>query len=132
MTDMEEIRAFLKGAGVFLMVITIVGCAALADMAMNQVTGGSDKGGINTELVVGDKEQVLGTNQEVKAKNIGKVTGTSDNSVSAAGAEEVTVNNFEFPVWGIVMLIALAGLVGYLAPRPQAWKRFIGSKTNEQ
>ena len=109
--------------------ITIVGCSSLAGMAMDAVTGGS-KGGINTELVVGDKQQVLGTNQQVKAGTIGKVNGTSDNSVSAAGAEQVTVNNFEFPVWAILMLSALSTLIGYLAPRPKAWKRLIGSKTN--
>ena len=117
---------------IFFVLPIVISCSTLAPLVMDAFSGSASKGGINTELVVGDKEQVLGTNQEVKAKNIGKVTGTSDNSVSAAGAEEVTVNNFEFPVWGIVMLIALAGLVGYLAPRPQAWKRFIGSKTNEQ
>lgn len=108
----------------------LVGCSALTGMALDQLTGGGSKGGINTELVVGDKQQVLGTNQQVKAGTIGKVTGTSDNSVSATGAKEVTVNNNEFPVWGVVLMIALAGLVGYLAPRPQAWKRLIGSKTN--
>lgn len=108
----------------------VLGCAALAPLAMDALTGGS-KGGINTELVVGDKQQVLGTNQQVKAGTIGKVNGTSDNSVSATGAKEVTVNNNEFPVWGVVLMIGLAGLVGYLAPRPKAWKRLIGSKQND-
>ncbi len=115
---------------VYFLLPIIISCSTLMPMVMDAVTGSSDKGGINTELVVGDKQQVLGTNQQVKAGKIGKVTGTSDNSVSAAGAEQVTVNNFEFPVWGVVLMIALAGLVGYLAPRPQAWKRLIGSKTN--
>jgi hypothetical protein len=101
----------------------------LAPMLKDAVLGG-DKGGINTELVVGDKQQVLGTNQQVKSGTIGKVVGTSDKSVSATGAQEVIVNNNEFPVWGVVLMISLAGLVGYLAPRPQAWKRLIGSKTN--
>ena len=108
--------------------LLIASCSTIMPLVKDAVLGSADKGGINTELVVGDKQQVLGTNQQVKAGEIGKVTGTSDNSVSAAGAEEVTVNNFEFPVWGIVTLIGLAGLVGYLAPRPQAWKRLIGSK----
>ena len=107
----------------------IVSCSMLAPMLKDAVLGGS-KGGINTELVVGDKQQVLGTNQQVKAGTIGKVNGTSDNSVSAAGAKEVTVNNFEFPVWAILLLSVLSTLIGYLAPRPQAWKRLIGSKTN--
>ena len=114
-----------------MLLIALGSCSTLTDLAMNAVTGGASKGGINTELVVGDKQQVLGTNQQVKAGTIGKVNGTSDNSVSATGAHEVTVNNNEFPVWGVVLMIGLAGLVGYLAPRPQAWKRLIGSKTNE-
>jgi hypothetical protein len=98
----------------------------LADIALDQIKPSGSKGGINTELVIGDKEQVLGTNQEVKAGTIGKVTGTSDNSVSAAGAEQVTVNNNEFPVWAIFLIGALTTLIGYLAPRPKAWKRLIG------
>ena len=108
---------------------TLVGCAALADMAISQISGGS-KGGINTELVVGDKEQVLGTNIEVKAEEVGKVVGTSDNSILANNAKEVTVTNNTFPVWGIVALVGLAGLVGWLAPRPHAWKRLIKGKQN--
>jgi len=115
---------------IYFLLPIIISCSTLMPMVMDAVTGSADKGGINTELVVGDKQQVLGTNQQVKAGEIGKVTGTSDNSVSAAGAEQVTVNNFEFPVWGVVLMIALAGLVGYLAPRPKAWKRLIGSNTN--
>lgn len=107
-----------------------VSCSMLADIALDQISGGSSKGGINTELVVGDKEQVLGSNIEVKADEVGKVVGTSDNSILAPGAKQVEVTNNTFPVWGVVALVGLAGLVGYLAPRPQAWKRLIGSKTN--
>lgn len=110
-------------------VAALVSCSMLADLAMDAVGGGS-KGGINTELVVGDKEQVLGSNIEVKAKTVGKVVGTSDNSVIASHAKEVTVTNNEFPVYVILLVILLAGLVGWLAPRPNAWKRLIG-KPNE-
>lgn len=113
---------------VYFLLPIIVSCTLLTDMAMNAVSG--EKGGINTELVVGDKEQVLGSNIEVKADEVGKVVGTSDNSILAPGAKQVEVTNNTFPVWGVVALVGLAGLVGYLAPRPQAWKRLIGSKTN--
>ncbi len=102
----------------------LAGCSMLADLAMSSVTGAS-KGGINTELVVGDKEQVLGTNLEVKAKNIGKVNGTSDNSISAPSADSVAVTNNAFPIWAVFLIGGLTTLIGYLAPRPKRWKRFI-------
>ena len=107
----------------------LVSCSMLTDLAMNAVSG--EKGGINTELVVGDKEQVLGTNQEVDAKQVGKVVGTSDNSVVASNAKEVKVINNTFPVWAIGIFILLAMLVGWLAPRPALWKRMIKGKPNE-
>ena len=107
--------------------VIMSGCAALTPLIKDAVLGGS-KGGINTELVVGDKEQTLGTNQEVKAKNIGKVVGTNDNSVVAASAKEVKITNNSFPGWAIGILITLAALVGWLAPRPAIWKRAIQRK----
>ena len=109
----------------------LVSCSMLAPIVKDAVLGSTDKGGINTELVVGDKEQVLGSNIEVKAKEVGKVVGTSDNSVVASNAKEVIVTNNAFPIWGIVALVGLAGLVGYLSPRPKAWKRLINRKPNE-
>ena len=109
--------------------VLLYGCSALADIALDQISGGS-KGGINTELVVGDKEQVLGSNIEVDAKSVGKVVGTSDNSVQASNAKEVTVTNNTFPVWAILFLAGLSTLIGYLAPRPKRWKQLIGSKSN--
>ena len=112
-----------------LMLALVISCSMLADVAMDAIGGGS-KGGIDTEIVVGDKEQVLGTNQEVKADNIGKVVGSNDNSVQASNAKEVTVNNTAFPVWAIFFIGALTTTIGYLAPRPQAWKRLI--KGNKQ
>lgn len=104
----------------------IVSCTLLTDLAMNAV--GGDKGGINTELVLGDKEQVLGNNIEVKAEVVGKVVGTSDNSVSAPSAKQVTVTNNEFPMWAVFFIGTLTTLIGYLAPRPHAWKRLIGKE----
>lgn len=103
----------------------VVSCSMLVPMVKDAVLGSTSKGGINTELVVGDKEQVLGTNLEVKAENIGKVNGTSDNSISAPAADKVTVTNNTFPVWAIFLIGGLATLIGYLAPRPKAWKRLI-------
>lgn len=110
----------------------VVSCSMLTDLAIDAVKPGGSKGGINTELVVGDKEQVLGSNIEVKAKAVGKVVGTSDNSVVAPAAKEVTVTNNEFPYWAIGLLITLAGLVGYLSPRPNAWKRLIKKGTSNE
>ncbi len=42
-------------------IILMTSCAMLTDLAMDAIS--PDKGGINTELVVGDKNQTLGTNQ---------------------------------------------------------------------
>ena len=81
----------------------LMSCAMLADFALDQVKGGS-KGGINTELVVGDKEQVLGSNIEVKAKAVGKVVGTSDNSVVASSAKKVEVTNNVFNMWDVFLI----------------------------
>lgn len=117
---------------VYSLLIFLVSCSMIAPLLKDAVLGGGSKGGINTELVVGDKEQVLGTNLEVKADNIGKVTGTSDNSISAPAAKEVKVINNTFPVWAIMLLILLASLVGWLAPRPAMWKRMIKGTSNEQ
>ena len=103
-----------------------ISCSMLADLAMDSVSG--SKGGINTELVVGDKEQVLGTNLEVDAKNVGKVVGNNDNSTAIASAKEVQINNNALPLWVMFVLITLAGLVGWLAPRPHVWKRLIRNK----
>jgi len=113
----------MKEFVIALVVVLTIGCSMLTDLATSAV--GGSKGGINTELVVGDKEQVVGTNLEVKADEVGKVVGTSDNSVVAANAKEVQVTNNNFPSWGIGIVLLLALLVGWLAPRPKAWKRLI-------
>jgi len=112
----------------FLVSTLAVGCATLLPMVKDAVLGSASKGGINTELVVGDKEQVLGTNLEVDAKHVGKVVGMSDNSVIATNAKEVQITNNTIPLWIIGLLITLAGLVGWLAPRPALWKRAIQRK----
>lgn len=121
-----------KGLIILMVVYGLLGCTALGGIAMDVIKGSSSKGGINTELVIGDKEQVVGTNLEVKAKNVGKITGTSDNSVNAPGATEVKVINNTFPVWAVLLIGGLTTLIGYLAPRPQAWKRLIQRKTTNE
>lgn len=122
-------NAVHKSLVVALIVGVTVSCSMLSGLATSAL--GGSKGGINTELVVGDKEQVVGTNIEVKAKAVGKVVGTSDNSVVASNAKEVTVTNNTFPVWAIFLIGTLATLIGYLAPRPKAWKRLIQRKPND-
>ena len=106
----------MKAYLVVLVAVSLSGCAALADFALDKVTGGSN-GGINTELVVGDKEQVVGSNQEVKADTIGKVVGNSDNSTDATGAEFVEVVNINYPTWLIVILL-VGNVVFLCCPTP--------------
>ena len=136
MMKVVAMRARFKVGGEFYQLLVVlllaftISCSMLADLALDQVVGGQSKGGINTELIVGDKEQTLGTNQEVKADNIGKVVGTSDNSIVAAQAKQVTVTNNTFPAWGIGIIILLGLLVGWLSPRPKAWKKLIGNSND--
>lgn len=93
----------------------IGGCSTLASFAMDAIS--PSKGGINTEIVVGDKEQTLGTNQDVKANSIGTVVGQNDNSTDIASAKEVVVNNTTYPAW--LMIVLLIGNVVFLClPTP--------------
>jgi hypothetical protein len=112
-----------------LIVGTLVGCAALADIALEQVTG--QKGGINTELVLGDKKVTLGNETDVTAGNVGKVIGTNDNSVLAENALTVKVTNNTVPKYMVLVVLVLAGMVGWLSPRPKGWKRLIKRNNNE-
>ena len=113
-----------------ILVIALSGCAALTDFALDKVTGGSD-GGINTELVVGDKEQVVGSNIEVDAKNVGKVVGNSDNSTDAKGAEFVEVNNYEYPSW-VVPILSILVLLFWALPEPdKMWLAFKNRKRKD-
>ena len=86
--------------------LLLSGCSAIADFAISKLGGSS--GGINTELVVGDKELSLGANLDVKADRVDKVIGNSDNSVAAEGAEFVEVNNINYPTWLVVSLLILS------------------------
>tara|TARA_R110000772_G_scaffold22123_3_gene60104 strand:+ start:3131 stop:3505 length:375 start_codon:yes stop_codon:yes gene_type:complete len=124
----------MKAYLVVLVAMSLSGCAALADFALDKVTGGSN-GGINTELVVGDKEQTLGNNIEVKADNVGKVVGENDNTTHATGAEFVEVNNFSYPSWVVPVLLSLT-IVFLALPMPGKWPNMIrnlfnGKRTDE-
>ena len=106
-------------AYIAVLVVALTGCSAIADFAISKLGGSS--GGINTELVVGDKEQTLGNNIEVKADRVNNVIGNSDNTTNAKGAEFVEVNNINYPTWLIVVL--LLGNVAFLCmPMPGQMK----------
>ena len=107
-------------------IILMTSCAMLTDLAMDAIS--PDKGGINTELVLGDKNQTLGTNQEVKAEQIGTVVGQNDNHTDIKSADDVTITNQNFPAW-FVAGITLIGLIGWMAPTPtNMFKYFRKSK----
>ena len=106
-----------KRLGILGAVILLSGCSAVADFAASKLLGGDSGGGINTELVVGDKEQVVGSNIEVDAKSVGKVVGNSDNSTDATGAEFVEVVNINYPTWLIVVLL-LGNVLFLCCPTP--------------
>lgn len=105
----------------------LAGCSMLSSFALDALS--PNKGGINTEIVVGDKEQVLGTNQEVKANTIEKVIGTSDNSVAVQAAEEIQINNTNIPMWFVAALLVLA-ILGWVLPTPMTmFNRFTNRNT---
>lgn len=110
----------------FFCIAMLSSCAMLTDLAMNAVS--PDKGGINTELVVGDKEQTLGTNQEVKANNVGTVVGQNDNHTDIKAAEEVSITNQNYPAWLLLLLLG-GGLIGWVTDTPQTmWRKHKDSK----
>ena len=109
-------------AYIAVLVVALTGCSAIADFAISKLGGSS--GGINTELVVGDKEQTLGNNIEVKADRVDKVIGANDNSVAADGAEFVEVNNINYPTWLIVTLLLISFLFLCLPTPTNMYKAF--------
>ena len=130
---------------VLVAVLALSGCSALTKLATNALGGG--QGGINTELVVGDKEQTLGNNIEVKADEMGNVVGEDDNSVdvtadkvdkvvgSQEGTVDVTgsvdvleVSNTNYPTWLIATLLGLLILFLCLPTPTTMWKWFKGRK----
>lgn len=104
----------------------IISCSLLTGLAKDAVLG--KQGGINTELVVGDKEQVLGINQEVKASSVGKVVGNNDNSVATGTVDTLRVSNTNYPHWLIIVL--LVGNVAFLcAPTPTTMFKYFKGRT---
>ncbi len=114
-------RLTATGVGIILM----GGCAMLADLAMDAVS--PSKGGIQTEIVVGDKNQTLGTNQEVKANQIGTVVGQNDNHTDIAKADDVTITNQNYPGWLIILLLA-GNIVFLCMPTPTNTFKWIARK----
>jgi hypothetical protein len=108
------------------MVFNLIACAALGSFALEALS--PDKGGINTEIIVGDKEQTLGTNQDVNANNIGKVVGVNDNSVAVATAKDVSVVNQNYPGW-LILLLLVGNVLFLCLPTPTTmWKYFRRNK----
>lgn len=97
----------IKGLVVSIALALIVGCSAIADYAASELLPSATKGGVSAELVVGDKEQTIGNNIEVEAENVEKVIGGDETvtAVEAPAAEEVVVNNTNYPDWLIAALL---------------------------
>lgn len=84
----------------------LLGCSAIADYAASSLIPSATKGGVSAELVVGDKEQTIGNNLEVEAENVDKIVGGDDTqtTVAAPEADEVVVNNTNYPDWLVAVL----------------------------
>jgi len=103
--------------------LTLVGCSAVADFAMSKLLPGTG-GGVSAELTVGDKEQTLGNNIDVKADKVDKIVGNSDNSTGITSAGTVTVTNNNYPTWLIVLLL-IGNVITLCLPTPtQMWVYF--------
>lgn len=125
----------MKIFAALVLLLSLSGCSALSGFAMDAITGGSDTGGINTdvELVVGDKnvdtETVVGTKTvvDVKAEEVGKVVAHDDVSTNVEGTvDSVEVTNVNYPTWLIAVL--LIGNVVFLwlpTPPTPSWKGFL-------
>lgn len=110
----------------YLVVWLTVGCSALAEFAAKDLLPSAAKGGVNTELVVGDKEQTVGNNLEVEADEVGKIVGGDDttNTVVADKAQEVVVQNTNYPDWLVISLL-IACLVFWAVDNPlRLWSNF--------
>ena len=104
--------------------ILLTGCSAIADYAASSLIPAASKGGVSAELVIGDKENTLGTNQEVDAESIDKVVGTSDNSIKLDQADNVQVTNNTVPSY-LVPLLLLLTIIALMLPTPTTmWKSF--------
>ena len=106
-----------------VLLVALTGCSAIADFAISKLGGSS--GGISTELVVGDKEQTLGNNIEVKADRVGNIIGHNDNTTNARGAEFVEVNNIVYPTWLVASLLILSFVFLCLPTPTNMFKAFI-------
>lgn len=104
---------------------TLISCSLMKDLALDALS--PSKGGISSEIVVGDKSQVLGTNQDVQAGSIDKVVGQNDSSTAIRDAKEVTVNNTTYPAWLIIVLL-IGNFVFLCAPTPTRIFNFLRSK----
>lgn len=114
----------MKPYYVVCLCVMLTSCAAMLPLVTDML-GGAAKGGVSAEVVLGDKEQTLGNNLEIKAKNLnGNVVGKDDNSVGQIEGE-VEINNIDMPVWIVLVLAVFAFAIGVLSPRPRMWKRFL-------
>ena len=108
-----------------LIIVLFSGCAALKGFALDALS--PSKGGINTEIVLGDKEQTLGTNQEVKANTVGTVVGQNDNHTDIKSADDVSITNQNYPGWLIILLLA-GNIVFLCMPTPTKTFKWIARK----
>ena len=114
-----------------LTLVFLVGCETIAPIAGKILGGAADKGGIETDLQLGDRENegsigesVQKGTGDIEAKDKAKVTVNNTQETADANiesAQNVTVNNI--PPW-----VFLLSLIGWLLPTPQDMGRWFWSK----
>lgn len=139
-----------------ILALYLTGCSALTDIGLGAVKGavgldGGSKGGINTELVAGDKKVTVGNDQTVKAKKVDKVTGGDDSSINVkestvdkvigtqegsvgvdGSVETVEVTNQNYPAWLVIALL-IGNVVFLCMPTPtKVWRSIFPKKVRKR
>jgi hypothetical protein len=115
---------------IIIAVILLTGCSVLTDLATSAIKPG---GGMSAEVVVGDKEQGIGANQDLEVEgSVDKVIGGNDASTKVDTAGTLEVNNISVPPYVVItLIIALVIAAGVPSTLYLRWRKILKGKPNE-
>ncbi len=110
----------MKTLSALLLCVVLSSCTALE--AGKFLLGQTQKGGINTDLQVGDKQASLGDTIDVKGENVSVIK--KDSSFEGT-AQNVVINESDNK---LVIILVLIAIIGWLLPTPsQIWTSLTSS-----